>query len=124
MHFVHIATRPSAAPEYVHHRPPAPRSSLGPTSRASWLSAIDQIGSFHHTLDECSAWHGTCPHVRDQRLRPWVLWRRTIAVDGRSALYETSPLRRRRRDLHAAAQPRHDVRAGKRLLGSSVVSAK
>jgi alkylation response protein AidB-like acyl-CoA dehydrogenase len=48
-----------------------------------------------------------------------------FAVGGSSALYETSPLQRRLRDLHTAvqhfsAQPRQYVRAGKLLLASSV----
>jgi alkylation response protein AidB-like acyl-CoA dehydrogenase len=48
-----------------------------------------------------------------------------FALGGSSALYETSPLQRRLRDLHTAAQhfaaqPRQYVRAGKLLLGSSV----
>jgi alkylation response protein AidB-like acyl-CoA dehydrogenase len=48
-----------------------------------------------------------------------------FALGGSSALYETSPLQRRLRDLHAAgqhaaAQQRHYVSAGKLLLGGSV----
>ena len=47
-----------------------------------------------------------------------------FALAGASALYETSPLQRRLRDLHAAAQhaaaqQRHYVGAGKLLLGPS-----
>ena len=47
-----------------------------------------------------------------------------FALGGGSALYETSPLQRRLRDLHAAAQhavaqPRHYVSAGKLLLSKS-----
>jgi alkylation response protein AidB-like acyl-CoA dehydrogenase len=50
-----------------------------------------------------------------------------FALGGGSALYETSPLQRRLRDLHAAAQhaiaqQRHYAGAGKLLLSSSVVS--
>jgi hypothetical protein len=46
-----------------------------------------------------------------------------FALGGGSALYETSPLQRRLRDLHAAAQhavahQRHYVSAGKLLLGT------
>ena len=52
-----------------------------------------------------------------------------FALGGSSALYETSPLQRRLRDLHAVAQhynvqQRHYVIAGKLLLGSSVASSK
>jgi len=52
-----------------------------------------------------------------------------FALAGSSALYETSPLQRRLRDLHVAAQhygvqQRHYVKAGKLLLGSSVASSK
>jgi alkylation response protein AidB-like acyl-CoA dehydrogenase len=52
-----------------------------------------------------------------------------FALGGSSALYETSPLQRRLRDLHVAAQhsagqQRHYVSAGKRLLGNSVISSK
>jgi indole-3-acetate monooxygenase len=52
-----------------------------------------------------------------------------FALGGSSALYETSPLQWRMRDLHAAAQhaiaqQRHYVSAGKLLLGSSVASSK
>jgi alkylation response protein AidB-like acyl-CoA dehydrogenase len=52
-----------------------------------------------------------------------------FALGGSSALYETSPLQRRLRDLHvaaqhAAAQQRHYASAGKLLLGSSVVSSR
>ena len=51
-----------------------------------------------------------------------------FALGGSSALYETSPLQRRLRDLHvaaqhAAAQQRHYASAGKLLLESSVVSS-
>ena len=47
-----------------------------------------------------------------------------FALGGSSALYETSPLQRRLRDLHTAAQhfaaqPRHYVRAGKLLLDAN-----
>jgi alkylation response protein AidB-like acyl-CoA dehydrogenase len=52
-----------------------------------------------------------------------------FALAGSSALYETSPLQRRLRDLHVVAQhynvqQRHYVNAGKLLLGSSVASSK
>jgi len=52
-----------------------------------------------------------------------------FALAGSSALYETSPLQRRLRDLHVAAQhsgaqQRHYVRADKLLLGSAVASSK
>jgi alkylation response protein AidB-like acyl-CoA dehydrogenase/mannose-6-phosphate isomerase-like protein (cupin superfamily) len=52
-----------------------------------------------------------------------------FALGGGSALYETSPLQRRLRDLHVAAQhavaqQRHYVSAGRRLLGGSVVASK
>jgi alkylation response protein AidB-like acyl-CoA dehydrogenase len=52
-----------------------------------------------------------------------------FALGGSSALYETSPLQRRLRDLHvaaqhAAAQQRHYASAGKLLLESSVVSSR
>jgi indole-3-acetate monooxygenase len=52
-----------------------------------------------------------------------------FALGGNSALYETSPLQRRLRDVHVAAQhfvaqQRHYVGAGKLLLGSSVVNSK
>jgi alkylation response protein AidB-like acyl-CoA dehydrogenase len=52
-----------------------------------------------------------------------------FALGGSCALYETSPLQRRLRDLHvaaqhAAAQQRHYVKAGKLLLGSSVALAE
>jgi indole-3-acetate monooxygenase len=52
-----------------------------------------------------------------------------FALGGASALYDTSPLQRRLRDLHVAsqhfvAQQRHYVSAGKLLLGSSAVSSK
>lgn len=48
-----------------------------------------------------------------------------FVLGGGCALYETSPLQRRLRDLHAAAQhaavqQRHYVSAGKLLLSSSV----
>ena len=48
-----------------------------------------------------------------------------FALAGSSALYETSPLQRRLRDLHVAAQhhaaqQRHYVKAGKLLLGGAV----
>src|SRR5260370_385823 len=47
-----------------------------------------------------------------------------FALGGSSALYETSPLQRRLRDIHtaaqhAAAQQRHYVGAGKLLLSNS-----
>ena len=52
-----------------------------------------------------------------------------FALAGSSALYETSPLQRRLRDLHVAAQhsgaqQRHYVKADKLLLGSAVASSK
>jgi indole-3-acetate monooxygenase len=52
-----------------------------------------------------------------------------FALAGSSALYETSPLQRRLRDLHVVAQhynvqQRHYVNAGKLLLGSSVGCSK
>ena len=52
-----------------------------------------------------------------------------FTLGGSSALYETSPLQRRMRDLHAAAQhaaaqQRHYVSAGKLLLESSFVNSK
>jgi alkylation response protein AidB-like acyl-CoA dehydrogenase len=52
-----------------------------------------------------------------------------FALGGASAVYESSPLQRRVRDLHtaaqhAAAQQRHYVSAGKLLLDSSVVRSK
>jgi alkylation response protein AidB-like acyl-CoA dehydrogenase len=52
-----------------------------------------------------------------------------LALAGSSALYESSPLQRRLRDLHVAAQhsvaqQRHYVKAGKLLLGSAVASSK
>jgi alkylation response protein AidB-like acyl-CoA dehydrogenase len=50
-----------------------------------------------------------------------------FALGGGSALYETSPLQRRLRDLHAAAQhaiaqPRHYASAGKLLLSRATNS--
>jgi indole-3-acetate monooxygenase len=50
-----------------------------------------------------------------------------FALAGSSARYETSPLQRRLRDLHVAAQhfaaqQRHYIKAGKLLLSSSAVS--
>ena len=58
----------------------------------------------------------TCVHVADS----------CFALGGASALYETSPLQRRMRDLHAAAQhaavqQRHYLGAGKLLLESAFV---
>jgi indole-3-acetate monooxygenase len=52
-----------------------------------------------------------------------------FALAGSSALYETSPLQRRLRDLHVAAQhqgvqQRHYVKAGKLLLGNAIASSK
>ena len=52
-----------------------------------------------------------------------------FALGGSSALYETSPLQRRLRDLHAAAQhavaqQRHYVSAGKLLLSKSAGSSR
>jgi alkylation response protein AidB-like acyl-CoA dehydrogenase len=52
-----------------------------------------------------------------------------FAVGGGSALYESSPLQRRMRDLHAAAQhvgvqQRHYANSGKVLLDSSTVNSK
>ena len=52
-----------------------------------------------------------------------------FALGGSSALYETSPLQRRLRDLHVVAQhynvqQRHYVNAGKLLLDSSAASSK
>ena len=52
-----------------------------------------------------------------------------FTLAGGSAIYESSPLQRRMRDLHVAAQhaavqQRHYVSAGKQLLGGSVVAAK
>jgi alkylation response protein AidB-like acyl-CoA dehydrogenase len=52
-----------------------------------------------------------------------------FALAGSNALYETSPLQRRLRDLHVVAQhynvqQRHYVNAGKLFLGSSVASSK
>src|SRR5262249_46318877 len=51
-----------------------------------------------------------------------------FALGGSSALYETSPLQRRLRDLHAAAQhaiaqQRNYASAGKLLLSGSVVTS-
>ena len=52
-----------------------------------------------------------------------------FALAGSSALYESSPLQRRLRDLHVAAQhgaaqQRHYVKAGKLLLGCSVAHSE
>jgi alkylation response protein AidB-like acyl-CoA dehydrogenase len=52
-----------------------------------------------------------------------------FALAGSSALYETSPLQRRLRDLHVLAQhynvqQRHYVNAGKLLLGSPIAGSK
>jgi alkylation response protein AidB-like acyl-CoA dehydrogenase len=52
-----------------------------------------------------------------------------FTLAGGSAIYESSPLQRRMRDLHVAAQhaavqQRHYVRAGKQLLSGSVVASK
>jgi alkylation response protein AidB-like acyl-CoA dehydrogenase len=52
-----------------------------------------------------------------------------FALAGSSALYESSPLQRRLRDLHVAAQhgaaqQRHYVKAGKLLLGGSVAPSE
>jgi alkylation response protein AidB-like acyl-CoA dehydrogenase len=52
-----------------------------------------------------------------------------FTLAGGSAIYESSPLQRRMRDLHVAAQhaavqQRHYVSAGKQLLGGSVVASK
>src|SRR6516165_1841700 len=52
-----------------------------------------------------------------------------FALAGSSALYETSPLQRRLRDLHVVAQhynvqQRHYVNAGKLLLGSPIAGSK
>jgi alkylation response protein AidB-like acyl-CoA dehydrogenase len=52
-----------------------------------------------------------------------------FTLGGGSALYETSPLQRRLRDLHvaaqhAAAQQRHYVTAGKLLLDCSAANSK
>src|SRR5882724_3489987 len=41
-------------------------------------ASVDEIRGYT-TLDDCAEWHGTCSHVRDQRLHPSVLWRRTIS---------------------------------------------
>ena len=52
-----------------------------------------------------------------------------FTLAGGSAIYESSPLQRRMRDLHVAAQhaavqQRHYVSAGKQLLGGSAVASK
>jgi alkylation response protein AidB-like acyl-CoA dehydrogenase len=52
-----------------------------------------------------------------------------FTLAGATALYETSPLQRRLRDLQAAsqhyfAQPRHYITAGKMLLSDPEVRAK
>jgi hypothetical protein len=92
----------------VRHRPPAPRSSLGPTSRASCLSSLDQTKSFYPTLDACSEWHGTCSDVRNQRLHPWVLWRRMLSrSDTCCSLVSTVCVRR---SPHGSDQDRHTTR--------------
>jgi hypothetical protein len=111
-----LAWSPGAGPhdgrltrvEYFRHRPPAPRPSLCPTRRASRLSSIDHVGSFDHTLDEGSAWHGTCPHIRDQRLHPSVLWRRTLSrEDTCSSVVSTVCVRG---SPHGSGQDRHTTR--------------
>ena len=61
-------------------------------------------GVFAHPLDACSAWHRTCPHVRDQRLHPWVLWGRKRAGAAITAL--RWDMRKAMQTLARATRPR------------------
>ena len=59
---------------------------------------------------------GTCVSVVDK----------CFALAGSAALYDDSPLQRRMRDIHVAAQhnlvqPRHYVKAGKLLVTSELI---
>ena len=97
-------------------------------SAARALLEVQVTSHWHHALagtlkDEALLTQGTqtaiwlattCVRVGDA----------CFALGGGSALYETSPLQRRLRDLHAAAQhavaqQRHYVSAGKLLLSKS-----
>ncbi|SRR5258708_11147633 len=73
-------------------------------------------------FDNASAEVTTSDRILQIALATWRQENFVAAAGGSSAPYETSPLQRRLRDLHTAAQhfsaqPRQYVRAGKLLLG-------
>jgi indole-3-acetate monooxygenase len=101
----------------------AARAFLEVQAASHWRHALGgtlKNGAFLTQVTQTAIWLATtCVRATDA----------CFALGGSSALYETSPLQRRLRDLHTSAQhygvqQRHYVKAGKLLLGSSIASSK
>ena len=84
-----------------------------------WRHALAGTLNDEALLTQAAIWVATaCVGVADA----------CFTLAGGSAIYDSSPLQRRMRDLHVAAQhaavqQRHYVSAGKQLLGGSAVAA-